>query len=175
MPVNLSVQVDQLDLSKVQIRIPLRIYEQAGELVAAGIVQNILKQKQADGTRIKRNSRSTRKSKLERGLSGMSLIDEGRRLVRGGEGSFRVEALGQSVVVVPNRTKLPPFQGQGAWQSPRDLSEWVQRKGYTGWFGVSGATRKALKLFLTQEVRKIITKEIQRAKRKKTNIVKGKK
>lgn len=115
---------------------PKEFWKQVADTVEAGILDNIVKQKQADGSMIKTNARSTLMHKIALRRGTRSLVDEKHRFVKGRGRSWkaiRYLANGAGVVVGP------------ATQELRELSRYVQQKGYTGWMGISATTRAALK------------------------------
>lgn len=132
-----------------------KVLTEIGEVAAAGVVDNVLKQKQEDGSRIKVNKPSTRRRKLLEGKQLLSLIDEDHRFIKGGRGSFQHRHRGvgplRTVVISPATAEL------------REISKHVQRMGYTGWFGISKETADALRLI----VRKFIKEKILKAKAKR--------
>lgn len=136
--------------------------EKIGKLLAAGVVDNILQQRQAKGGSIKVNAPSTRERKQRQGRPTLSLIDDPkkRRLVKGRGRSFASGVMGTSgkytIKIVP------------ATYEARQIVRYVQDKGYTGWFGVHKDTKAAVIEMIREEVKKKWAAAIaKRGKRKR--------
>ena len=143
------------------LRMDDELLKRIGKIGEGAVLENIIRQKQADGSRLQRNKKSTidlkiRKGNLWRGRA-MSLIDEKKRFVKGGGRSFRSrKADGNSVIIAPS-----PF-GSGN-PSIKQLATWLQqpheeRNSYTGWFGLNkkavGAIRSELRRWIREEFKK---------------------
>lgn len=140
--------------NRIRVGAPAKIrfgnedFQRAGEVVAGDVRRNILKQKQADGSPLKRNAPGTLSRKRKKGLPLLSLIAEGRRLVK--QGAFRVTLRKGMAIVRPVHA---------------DISRWVQKMGYTGWLGPSREGRKAvIQVFreAIERARKEASKKVQR-------------
>jgi hypothetical protein len=124
------------------------------EIAEGSILDNILSQKQASGGALKRNAPGTRKRKQKQGnrLPGHSLIDRQHRFIKGRRQSYQHSIRGRgsnaTIVIYP------------ATQELRTLNRYVQRKGYTGWFGVSkeafGLIRFVVRKWVNREVKKAV-------------------
>jgi hypothetical protein len=137
--------------------------EKIGQIIAAGVVDNILKQRQTGGARIRVNAPSTRERKQRQGRPTLSLIDDPkkRRLVKGRGRSFQSGVMGTRGKY---RIKIVP-----ATQETRQIVRYVQDKGYTGWFGVHEYTYNAVVELIRQTVKEKWKKAM--ARRKKTKKV----
>lgn len=116
-------------------------WDQIGKIVAEGIVENIVGQRQASGARIATNMPSTTERKRQQGKPTLSLIDEKDRFIKRARASFdwRISSDRQSVLIFP----------RNGGESPglRQLVKYVQQGGfgkrrYLGWFGMHKDTRK---------------------------------
>lgn len=114
--------------------IPKSVLDQCLTVAELAILENITGQKQVDGTKLKRNARSTQERKKMLGRQLKSLIDEKHRFVKGQQKSWKHVIKGAmkgggfdkfSIGIFPANAEL-------VW-----LNEEVQGKGYTGWFGVN--------------------------------------
>ena len=109
-----------------------------GDLLSIGVVDNILQQRQANGSGIKRNAQSTSDRKALLGRPLKSLIDEPsrHRFIQGNRGSFRFGLTGTGTV---RKLRIRP-----ATDELRAISRHVQEKGYVGWFGIHRETAAAV-------------------------------
>ena len=147
------------------LKLERALLERMGKVAEGAIIENILRQKQADGRPLQRNKPSTRDRKIKQGRlyhgKVKSLIDEKRRFVKGRGQSFksRIILAGRGLLVEP---------GTGAGRpSIKQLSRWLQephpeRNRYLGWFGLNKKARKALKT----ELRKWIEAQFKAAARR---------
>ena len=124
-------------------------FDEIGKIASAAIVLNIKESRQADGAPIKRNKPSTALQKrmrrsLYRGRVA-PLIDKRHRFIQGAGGSWRWFSYADHVNIEPATSEL------------RQLSNYAQRNGYTGWFGVSkkawSLIRRVVRRRLTEIVR----------------------
>lgn len=115
-----------------------KFWREVGEAVRAGILENILTQRQGGGGALKRNSPRTRARKQREGRGSRALVDRLHRFVKGGNGSWRLTLLPGGVGVTVD----------AANDELGKLVEYVKAKGYVGWDepneGVIGAIRAAL-------------------------------
>lgn len=127
------------------------------DVAAASIPDNILKQRQADGSRIRVNKPATRRRKRLNGRPMLSLIDEKHRFIQGAKGSFKHEMRGtkgrHAIVIKPATKELAT------------LSRHVQQMGYTGWFGLSKQTIEAIRELIRQAVKKTFADMRRRGRR----------
>lgn len=164
----------------LRIRLGADIMEQAGKVIAASILDNVQKQKQADGSALRSNRPSTIERKIRLGQRPMSLVDQGHRLVKGGGVSYKVDAAPGVVTVRPSEQvvqapikQVPPMHGRKRRKrtkttskaSPAQLMRWVQEAGYTGWFAPGAHGIAALKALFAQHIREQIAKAAGRKTR----------
>jgi phosphoribosylformimino-5-aminoimidazole carboxamide ribonucleotide (ProFAR) isomerase len=128
-------------------------YEKIGKLIIASITRNIGSQKQADGSSLKQNSPQTSLAKMKAGLPTMSLIAWGRRLVAGIGAAFISEIDKRSVTVYPSPVATKGWRAKTS-MSPKDLTKYVQQKGYVGWFGLDKQSREDISTVLEVAIRK---------------------
>lgn len=109
------------------IRFAPKELEQFCKVIEGSILDNIQKQKQANGQQLKKNARSTQIRKRLAGRRPLSLVDEKHRFVKGNKQSWATEVVngGKSILVRPATGEL------------KSLMLSVQQMGYVGWFGVS--------------------------------------
>ena len=129
--------------------------EKIGKLAVGSILMNIKAQQQADGTALKRNAPSTILYKQKHGIIPLSLVAWGQRLIKQMGISFIATTHPTHVIVEPSPAPLPARKGPA--MAPRDLSRFVQLKGYVGWFGLNIPAKEA--------IREVIRKAIVRALR----------
>ncbi len=122
-------------------------FKKMGKTVEAGILKNIRTQKQATGAPIKRNAQSTIDRKRAKGRRIMSLVDRLHRFVKGGGASWRTKATRKGATIEPATSEL------------RNLSRWVQQKGYTGWFDVSKEARAAMRAIMRKAIKREFAKK----------------
>jgi hypothetical protein len=125
-----------------QIKFGAAVWKQIGEIAEGGILDNIMRQRQADGRPIKENAPSTRERKRKEGKPQLSLIDRKKRFIKGGGGSWRFRVLKNGVVIRPAKAEL------------KRISRWVQQKGYVGWFGLSEKHVEVIRAIFRKEIRK---------------------
>ena len=124
-----EIRVKRVKAKLPALRIPMPVMRKVGKVAEGSILDNIKKQRQADGSPLKENAPSTqeRKRRLRRPL--LSLVDELHRFVQGNRGSWHWYPTKKGeqtlVVITPATAEL------------RRLVRYVQDKGYTGWFAVS--------------------------------------
>ena len=98
-------------------------YDKIGNIVIDGIQSNIMDQQQSDGYPIKKNAQSTVRRKEILGQSPIrSLVDRLHRFVK--SNSFMATITTSSATIEPRSSEL------------KEISIEVQKKGYTGWFGI---------------------------------------
>lgn len=123
-----------------------RFWRQAGEIAVDGIVRNVISGKRSDGSAQKTNAPSTRRMKHRRGrLFGgvaMPLIDKKKRFAK--PSGYEISVSRHSVTVSP---------------SDKEVAEYVQQKGYTGWMVPSRAKFRS-------SIRKLVASAIKEAVRK---------
>lgn len=130
---------------------PKEFWAQAGKVAAGGILDNIMRQQQASGARLKINAPSTREAKRAKGRPNMSLIDEKHRFVRGNSwGVKHFLANSEGVIVGPLNSELA------------QLVRYAAQKGYTGYIGLSAKTRAAIGALLRQWLQRIIRQASRR-------------
>ena len=92
-----------------------------GEIMVMGIVANVQKQRQHDGSRLKANTPGTREKKLEKGRLPLSLVDEQHRLVA------------REKYAIDVTRAAGTYSGVEVHARAADIQAGVQRKGYVGW------------------------------------------
>jgi hypothetical protein len=120
---------------------PKAYWDEVASIVAIGIVDNIVKQKQANGSKLKPNPDGYKEKKRAMGRGTRSLVDEKHRFVQGGDGSWKVtqwHAANTGITIGPATTEL------------EGLVRYNWDRGYKGYIGVSRETKLAI-LALTQE------------------------
>ncbi len=164
----------QLIGEPIPIKFGKPVMETVGRIVEASVLDNIAKQKQADGKPLKKNKPVTIELKLRKGMRPLSLVADGHRLVKGKRRSFKVEATVNNVRIYPSEEeisvklkRLPPLPAQPGQRrrrprerkkthstaSPAQLTRWVQLDGYTGWFAPSREAYAAAIAFFRQVIR----------------------
>lgn len=115
--------------------IPRPVLDEIGQVAAGAIIDNVLQQRQADGTRLKTNAPSTRERKRREGKPLLSLVDELHRFIQKGVGSWgivRYLPAGRGIVVGAMTEEL------------RRLVRYVGAAGYTGFIGLRPKHRAAI-------------------------------
>lgn len=129
------------------IRFDLELMKRIGQHVEGAILENIMRQRQADGSRIRRNAKVTAKIKRRHGWLWrgrvMSLIAKKHRFVKGKGQSWRWRSINRNTEVI-----IEPVFGE-----LMKLNVWVQEKGFTGWFGLSKKQKAGLRRVLRDWVR----------------------
>ena len=128
------------------------------------VISNIRNRKQADGSRIQRNQQITldRKRRLQRGSR--SLIDNpaSHQFIQTGNGSYKPLSL----------TKLRSGAGFVGVvlgftnESTRQLAITLQKRGYTGWFGVSQKGMDKIADIYQKEIQKALDRVVKKNKKK---------
>lgn len=165
----------------VPIKLGADIMGKAGKVIRASILDNIKQQRQADGSPLKSNSPRTIERKIRLGQRPLSLVDQGHRLVKGGDnGSYSVDAGPGIVTVRPSDQimqapikQVPPMHGRKRRKrtqvttraSPREITRWVQEAGYLGYFKPGASGIAALKALFAQHIREQIAKASKARKR----------
>jgi hypothetical protein len=143
------VKVEAKVRKKAQIPklvLPKTFWEQVAVVVSGSILDNIVKQRQADGQPLKKNAPTTLLRKLAHGRGSRSLVDKEHRFVQGSGMSWRATyfyANNAGVRIGPATTQL------------RDLVRFLAEKGYSGYIGVSQSCRSALKALLKQQLKEM--------------------
>lgn len=126
--------------------------KEIGEIVADGIRENVLAQKQADGSTLKSNAPSTIESKMKRGLPTLSLVDEGRRLIL--RSSYLVSGAKNRIEVRLSGVKRKGREGSKAKaEAPSVLARYTHDAGYRGWFAASRETIGAVQEYIRDLIR----------------------
>lgn len=134
------------------LRLTQEQMKEIGEIVADGIRENILAQRQADGSPLKGNAPSTIESKIKRGLPTLSLADEGRRLLL--RTSYIVKGARNRIEIRLSGAKRKGREGSTAKaEAPSMLAQYTQEAGYRGWFGASQETLAAVREYLRELIR----------------------
>lgn len=125
-------------------------WQELGEIVAEGVVDNIKKSRQADGSKIQDNKPSTQLMKRNkgRGFQGTvrPLIDEEHRAIQSKGGSFETVAYKTNAKIRPATSWLKEH-----------VPEWQQR-GYVGWFGISKNTVTVMRDALERMIDRMFAK-----------------
>lgn len=118
--------------------------QKAGKVVEGSILDNIRRQQQTDGSTLKENAYSTRERKRKAGRPTLSLVDKLHRFVQGNGASWKstVAESRNAVVVTPATAELA------------ELSRNLQRRGYTGWFGLNASGVEAIKAIIRNAIRR---------------------
>ena len=125
------------------IKLDKPFWRRVGLIVEASLLDNIRKQQQADGKKLKTNAAATRESKRRRRLPLLSLVDAKHRFVKGRGASWRItEFLANGIIVGPATSQL------------KKLNRRVQNAGYTGWMGLGASGKAALRAMLRKHIRK---------------------
>lgn len=130
------------------LELPQAVLEDVAKVAEASILDNIRRQKQADGSALESNRQSTMEAKRRKGRPVMSLVDALHRFVRGSSISWASTIYRRRATVI-----IEPATGE-----LRNLVRWVQEGGdgrnrYTGWFGINKEARAAIRERLRQWVR----------------------
>lgn len=133
-----------------------KLHKEIAEIAEGSIIENILLQRQANGSSLKVNAHSTRRRKERQGNNPiLSLVDKEHRFIKG-----RSQSWAQSVRGVGSMASLVIYPATGML---RKLNRYVQGKGYTGWFGISKDSsdliRHAIRKWIRREVSKAIRKQ----------------
>ena len=138
---------DPLRSDSPRLRLSQEQMKDIGRVVAASIRENVVTQRQADGSAIKSNKPATIESKLRRGLSPLSLIDAGRRLELAA--SYVVSGARNTIEVRLSHSASRGNKAKTA-EKPSVLAQYVQERGYTGWFAPSAKGIAAVRAYLRQ-------------------------
>jgi len=145
--------VSELKAELPQLKFDDGLLERMGQAGEGAVLENIVRQKQADESPLESNAPSTRDRKIKKGNLWrgrvMSLIDEKKRFIQGKGVSFRHrKADGNAVLIEPTEYNA------GKEPSVKQLTEWLQqpgkneRRAYTGWFGLNKQARAAIRRML---------------------------
>ena len=120
------------------LRLDVKLLETIGKVAEGSILDNIKRQREADGSPLQRNAPSTRETKRRKGRPLLSLVDQFHRFARGKGRSFaqQIDTHGSRVYIEPATSEL------------RRLSRWVQERGYTGWFGLSAKSGELVRMMI---------------------------
>ena len=133
--------------------IPGELINKALNIAESSIIDNILMQRQADGTALKKNRRSTIQRKIEKGQANpKSLIDEQHRFIQKRQRSWKHKILGKgtakwSAFIYPATAEL------------KDLNKEVQIKGYRGWFAPSKQALILMCEMVRNEIRDMVLRK----------------
>lgn len=120
----IGVEVKMIKLPRFEL-LPVKVLDNLGKAGARSVVQNIRKRQQADGSALQRNLPNTIDIKRKKGRGTRSLVDRLHRFVQRGRNSFTWVRSRNQVTIIPATNEL------------RNLSQWQQEGGYTGWFGIN--------------------------------------
>lgn len=141
MPPNVTI-VREIIGSAAHIKFGNTTYKRAGGAAVKSIVrENVVGQRQADGSSLKRNANSTVRQKRRKGRPPLSLIDSRERFAK--ISSWVINLIRNGVVIHPKDLRV---------------SEYVQRMGYTGWMRPGRKGREA--------IRKVFVEAIDKARKK---------
>lgn len=135
-----------------KIKLPNRVVldEQAkvemAKVVMGGLIDNILKKQQADGSPLKTNSQRTLARKRREGKPGLSLVDEEHRFIASTPYAYRTRVNG--IEVYPRTAELV------------DLIKKTWKRGYVGWFGLSAKTVLGIKGVLKKMIKRIFARRL---------------
>lgn len=119
------------------IKLDKELLNSIGRAMEGAILENIAMQRQADDAPLRANKQATANRKRAKGWlwkgRAMSLVAEFKRLVRGRQASWRWRLKKNAVIVGPSTDEV------------RNLSRYVQLKGYTGWLGLNRRSRDAIR------------------------------
>lgn len=148
MPPNITI-VRELIGSAAHIKFDNTTYKRAGDVAVKSMVkENIVGQKQADGSSLKRNANSTVRQKRRKGRPPLSLIDSRERFAK--ISSWVITLIRNGMVIHPKDL---------------EVSEYVQLKGYTGWMRPGRKGRKAIREVFVEAIDKARKKAAAKRKR----------
>jgi len=131
-----------------RINLGVKTMEELGEIVSESVVANVRASRKADGGSIKENQPSTERRKAASGRKWRGgirpLIDKQFRLIRAKGNSYKVTASNNQAVV----GFATPEIGK--------IAIYVQRMGYTGWFGVNKLAARAIRKVVRRRVVEIL-------------------
>ena len=139
-----------------RIQLGKQFWQDSGEAIEAGILDNIAKQKTADGGALKRNAPKTIERKLLLGRGIRSLVDEKHRFVQGAQGSYKIKLIGGMFGKATGVSVI-------ARDWPRRIGGYLEDKGYTGWFGISQKALALIRRLLRLEVKRVVAKAAREA------------
>lgn len=136
------VRVKGLKLPRVDFRDLFRSGD-VQRAITAGIIDNVLKQKQADGSRLKRNAPSTLDRKRRQARPLLSLVDKKRRFVNASNWK------------TTTRKNVLRIRATGHLAQ---LIKYVGEMGYTGYIGVSATVLRVIKKIIKDDIKRILKK-----------------
>ena len=154
-----QVKADRLDLKTDSIfAFDQDTWSQIATVVERDIIRRILRGEQTNKEPIKKNSPSWQDRKRALGRSGKSLINDpnSHRFIQKGGGSYRIKRY-------IKKRKSRGYQGAVIGFTKREterIAMLLQRRGYTGWFGLSDAGARAVLRLFRQELKTQLDKVV---------------
>lgn len=179
----LKIEGGPIRIPNVKDLIDDELMDRAGKRLVGDVVKNIRDQRQADGDALKQNATSTRKRKQRMGIPQMSLLDIGQRLLiveKSWKYTTNLKKL--TITVEPTstpQTALKKYTHKNKrtgkrrtsiarnTASAKEIVEWVQEAGYTGWFEMSEAGIMGIADLLSEKIRKELPRLMQKGRKKR--------
>lgn len=153
--------VQSIPLVIPDITLDKRALEEIAAVIENESIENILNQRQADGSALKANPPGYRKAKESAGFGGKSLIRKDHSLVRdrkgvsregGAKGSAR-STFQSNVNVLRGSVSVELSPGKA-----KERGEAVQERGYEGWFGINERVVKLIELVVIRFIKRAVAK-----------------
>ncbi len=136
-------------------------WTQVGKAIEDSILQNIDRQKQADGSALQRNAPSTLAVKARWGRGSKSLVDDDHRFVGKGGSSWTIlerKTGGRGIVVGPASLELAILSRQlQSGRFGKGMKAGKTRR-YTGWMGINKKAWAAIRKLVRKEIERLIKK-----------------
>jgi len=135
--------------------LPQKVLEDVAKLAEQGIVENILKQQQADGKPLKRNPPGLTKAKIrnQRKYPTFSLIDKYHRFIQYMRKSWVWTIYGGGTTNQHISIKPTTAVVSGAKLPLSTIAKDVQMRGYVGWFAVGKKSVGAIKVVMANWIK----------------------
>jgi len=141
MPVDVQMRiVHKIKLPKIDFR-QLFASGRVQRAITGGIIDNVLKQKQADGSPLKRNALSTLDRKRRLGQPLLSLVDRQRRFLNANNWKSDLRKDSLLIQATGELAKLIKYVGQ---------------KGYVGYVGISSVVGIVIRKLVKEEIERIM-------------------
>jgi len=153
------VVIEKADLPSFVDGLSKKLWEEVGQAAAGSILENILTQRQGDGSPLKSNEPSTLERKRKQGRGQRSLVDRLHRFVQGSGASWKIklQSKGRGVTVETATAELG------------NLVKWVKGMGYVGWDDLNDKGKRAIRGSLRKEIRRVFAEQARknRARRRR--------
>lgn len=162
----IEVRTDTLDLNtRALFSFPAPFWKRVSKIAARSIIQNIKKQKQADGSELKKNKQSTLDRKKRQGRRLLSLVDDpaSHRFVQTAFGSYEPKALIKS----PGQRFYNGVRIGFTRDNALTVARYLQSRGYVGWFAVNQAGMTAIAIEYKKEIARALKRAVAESKKKK--------